>query len=53
MKNKVTLYGNGFQALEWNDIIFWRAIMTLYLGTETVIISSRRQPNLPNVLFES
>ena len=47
------MYGNGFQALELNDVILQRDIVTLNLPTETVTISSRGQSNLSNFLFEN
>ena len=53
-KNKVTLHGNGFQALEWRHYArLQRDIMTLNLCTENSTISSRGPPNLSNFSFES
>ena len=45
--NKVTLHGNGFQALEWrHDAKLQCDIVTLHLCAETVAISSTGPPNL-------
>ena len=55
--NLITLHRWSIQclgnlSLESNDVILWRGIMTLYLCTKTVTISSRGPSNLSNFLFE-